>query len=123
MRFIFVFIFVLLFTITGCSHEKYVEPDSPTNAAFLMKYHIDQEQYTLFQTLFYDGTKDNVSKDRFKQFGEISTSGANYKNYELLTFDNGEMLLVEFAPKSEDEDEHKIVNVKVVPEEVKSFFQ
>lgn len=33
------------------------------------------------------------------------------------------MLLVEFQPKKDDEDEYKIVNVKLVPDEMKVLFE
>jgi hypothetical protein len=33
------------------------------------------------------------------------------------------MLLVEFAPKPQDEDNYKIVNVKVVPDEMKALVE
>ncbi|MEQ6378599.1 hypothetical protein RZN25_17475 [Bacillaceae bacterium S4-13-56] len=111
-----------LIALVGCSNER-VEPDTPFNATHLMKFQIDNQNYSRFQSLFYEGTEDNVSRDTFQQFGEISTAGANFKNYELLTFTNGEMLLVEFKPKLEDEDEYKIANVKIVPDEMKALFE
>lgn len=117
---LFAFLFVSI--LAGCSNEKVV-PDTPFNATHLMKFQIDNQNYSAFQSLFYEGSKDTVSKENFQQFGDLSTAGANYKNFELLTFDNGEMLLVEFKPKLDSEDEYKIVNVQVVPEEMKALFK
>ena len=106
----------------GCSDEKEVKPNSPMNAAFLMKYQIDSQHYETFQSLFYDGTENTISKDEFDQLKEISTAGANFKDFELIILDNGEMLLVEFAPLLDDQSEYKIVNVKLVPEEMRALF-
>ncbi|MEQ6389273.1 membrane lipoprotein lipid attachment site-containing protein [Bacillaceae bacterium S4-13-58] len=114
---------IFVFLLAGCNNEKVVQPDTPFNAAHLLKFQIDNQNYSAFQSLFSEETEDAVSKKTFQQFGEISTSGANYKNFELLTFDNGEMLLVEFKPKLDNEDEYKIVNVQVVPKEMKELFE
>jgi len=108
--------------LVGCSDDEQVKPDSPMNAAFLMKYQIGSQNYDEFQKLFYDSTEDTISKDEFDQFKEISTAGANFKDFELITMDNGEMLLVEFAPLLDDQSEYKIVNVKLVPEEMRALF-
>ncbi|WP_064092657.1 putative periplasmic lipoprotein [Rossellomorea aquimaris] len=114
---------IFVFILVGCSNEKVIQPDTPSNVTQLMKYQIDNQNYSAFQSLFSEGTEDTISKETFQQIGEISTAGANFKNFELLTFDNGEMLFVEFKPKLENEDEYKIVNVKVVPEEMKELFK
>jgi hypothetical protein len=113
---------LIIVILVGCN-EKVMKPDTPVNATNLMKFQIDNQNYSAFKSLFSEGTEDAVSIDTFQEFGEISTAGANYKNYELLTFTNGEMLLVEFKPKLEDEDEYQIVNVKRVPEEMKVLFE
>lgn len=51
------------------------------------------------------------------------TSGENFKNYELLAFDNGDMLLVEFKRQLDNEEELKIVNVIRVPDDMKELFE
>jgi uncharacterized lipoprotein NlpE involved in copper resistance len=122
MKKIVVGILLILLILVGCN-EKVMQPDTPLNATNLMKFQIDNQNYSAFQSLFLEGTEDAVSVDTFQEFGEISTASANYKNYELLTFSNGEMLLVEFKPKLEDEDEYQIVDVKRVPDEMKSLFE
>lgn len=119
----FTIVVMLLLLLVGCSDEKAMEPDTALNAAWLMKLNIDNQNYDSFKSLFFEGAKDNVSRETFKQFGELTTSGTNFKSYELLTFDNGEMLLVEFAPKSEGDKHYKIVNVKEVPEGMKVLFE
>ncbi|MFT4416213.1 hypothetical protein ACLM5H_20320 [Fredinandcohnia humi] len=100
-----------------------MEPDTPMNASWLMKLSIDNQDSSAFQSLFYEGAEENVSKSTFQKFGEITTAGTGYRNFELLTFENGEMLLVEFAPKTEAEDWYKIVNVIEVPDNMKTLFE
>jgi hypothetical protein len=118
-------IIIILFSallLVGCNNEKKVEPDTPMNSSWLMKLSIDNQDYSAFQSLFYEGAEENVSKSTFQRFGEITTAGTDFKNFELLTFSNGEMLLVEFAPKTEDQEEYKIVNVIEVPDNMKTLF-
>ncbi len=115
-----IFLFALLI---GCNNEKVVEPDTAVNAAALMKHRIDIENYEAFQQLFYDTAKGQVSKEEFEALGKLTTSSSDYREHMLVTFTNGEMLLVEFAPKLEDDEHYQIVDVKPVPDEVKAFFE
>ena len=115
--------FIFAFMLVGCSNQKMLRPDTTITTTYLMKFQIDKQNYSMFQSLFSEGAENTISKDEFNQFGEISTSGARFQNFELLTFDNGEMLLVEFQPKFENEDEYKIVNVQIVPDEMKVLFE
>ena len=50
------------------------------------------------------------------------TSQTGHKTYELLKFDNDEMILVEFATITEN-GEFKVQVIKIVPEEMKGFFK
>lgn len=73
--------------------------------------------------MFSEGREDIISEETFESFGELSTSGANFKNYELLTFDSGEMLLIKFKPQLDNEEELKIVNVIRIPDDMKELFE
>ncbi|GEM02534.1 hypothetical protein SAMN05421839_1428 [Halolactibacillus halophilus] len=117
-----VFIFSVIM-LTACSSDQPMKPTTPMNTAHLMKLHIDSQNYDYFQSLFSEGREDVISEETFESFGELSTSGANFKNYELLTFDNGEMLLIEFKPQLDNEEELKIVNVIRVPDNMKELFE
>ncbi|MGM0523974.1 MAG: hypothetical protein ACQER2_08030 [Bacillota bacterium] len=117
-------VFILsVILLTACSSDQPMKPTTPTNTAQLMKFHIDSQNYDYFQSLFAEGREDIISEETFEGFGEVSTSGANFKNYELLTFDNGEMLLIEFKPQFDNEEELKIVNVIRVPDDMKELFE
>ena len=117
-------VFILsVILLTACNSDQPMKPTTPTNTAQLMKFHIDSQNYDYFQSLFSEGREDIISEETFESFGELSTSGANFKNYELLTFDNGEMLLIEFKPQFDNEEELKIVNVIRVPDDMKELFE
>lgn len=47
------------------------------------------------------------------------SGGTSYKTYQLLKFDNGEMVLLNLTPNKKFE----IQNVVIVPEEQKSIFE
>ncbi|WP_062321309.1 hypothetical protein [Halolactibacillus sp. JCM 19043] len=102
-------VFILsIILLTACSSDQPMKPTTPTNTAHLMKFHIDSQNYDYFQSLFSEGREDIISEDAFESFGELSTSGANFKNYELLTFDSGEMLLIEFKPQLDNEEDSRL---------------
>lgn len=111
----------LFLFLVACSNEKALEPDSPSNAAILLKQHIDNGDYEGFKQRFFDGLGEKITRSTFHEFGELTTSGSNFRTFELMTFDNGEMLLVEVAIDLEEEI-YKIINVTHVPEEMKEFF-
>lgn len=52
---------------------------------------------------------------------KFTTPGADYKNYELITFTNGKMLLINLTPENEN-GEYKIQDVIEVPDNMKSLF-
>ena len=52
----------------------------------------------------------------------LLTSGVGHETYELLKFDNGEMILVEFSTMPED-GEFKVQGIKIIPDEMKEFFK
>lgn len=52
---------------------------------------------------------------------KFTTPGADYKNYGLITFSNGKMLLIYFTPEKTD-GEYKIQDVIEVPDNMKTLF-
>ncbi|MED4018924.1 hypothetical protein [Sutcliffiella cohnii] len=116
-----VLICVFFVVMVGCSSNK-VQPDSTENVAWLMKLAINNNDYEAFDSLFSEGRKGSVSRTDFSEFEKLTTTGANYKKYELVTFENGEMLLVRLTPVNED-NEYEIEDVIVVPEEMKVLFK
>ncbi|MCP8616280.1 hypothetical protein [Salirhabdus salicampi] len=110
-----------IFILFSCNNEKLLEPDTPTNASTLMKHQMNIDHYDGFKALFYE-QEVSISNITFKELQNITTTGTRYQTFELLTFDNGEMLLIEFVRNLEDNEEYQIVNVKKVPDEMKELF-
>lgn len=86
-----------------------------------MKVSIDQQDYKRFNQLFSEGRANSVQKNEFEGLKTLTSARTVYTNYELLRFDNGNMLLVRLTPPNED-GEIEIEDVKIVPEEMKSLF-
>lgn len=112
---------IAIVVMAGCNNNKTVKPDNPVDTAWLMKLAIDNGDYDRFNSLFSDGRKGSVSKSEFEQLRDITTAGADYTNYELLTFGNGKMLLVRLSPANDD-NEIEIEDVIIVPDEMKELF-
>ena len=115
---------ILVTLINGCSQsQKEIIPNTPLNTAILMKSSIDNGDYNSFQSLFTEGKKNSVSEDKFKNLKALSTQGSGYACYELVSFDNGKMLLIYLTPQKDNKGEYHIQDVKVVPDELKKYFK
>lgn len=123
MKSLLQFIVVIFFALglIGCNN-KADWPAGPEYTAWQMKLAIDNKDYESFNDLFTDERKDSLSKEEFSALREITTAGSEYKNYEVITFENGQMLLVLLAPPNED-NEVKIEDVIVVPENMRQLFR
>ncbi|MCF6136585.1 hypothetical protein [Pseudalkalibacillus berkeleyi] len=115
-------IILMLVALLGCSGEEVMQPDTPVKASTLMKHSMDIQNYEAFQRLFFEEAKGTISKEEFEKLGGLTAEATDYREHMLLTFSNGEMVLVEFAPKLEEKEDYQIVNVIPVPEDVKAFF-
>lgn len=118
MRYILSFILIIIVS-AGCSH--FVKPNSKEHTALLMKLAIEQKDYDSFNSLFLEGRRGSISENEFTKLKEMTTAGADYKSYELVTFENGEMLLVRLTPPNKNK-EIEIEDVVMVPSELKEFF-
>lgn len=106
----------------GC--QKEVQPDSPFNTATLMNVSLLHQDYDKFLELFSEGRQEYVSKEIFDELVQIQQSSlgsVGYQNYELLTFDNGEMVLVNLAP--EIDGKVNIQDIIFVPEHMQDLFK
>lgn len=118
--FISTLIISTLFLIS-CNEDNLLKPDSPTNTSILIKNYIDAENYEDFKGLFSEDLENSISKEDFNKFKEISTSGSNHNLYDIITFENGEMLLVKLTSTPVN-NEYKVEEVIQVPDEFKALF-
>ena len=93
--------------------------DNPTEVGILFKEAVRTENYTLAKTLIAQNRDEYVTEETLKKINEIMSSNTSFKTYELLEFDNGEMVLLNLTPNNED----KIQDVTMVPEEFKAVFK
>ena len=110
----------ILFLIS-CTKDKAIKPDSPVNTSIIIKNYINSGNYEAFTDLFSDELKNSVSKEEFEKLKNISTSGSDHSTYDIITFENGEMLLIKLSAVSVD-GEYKVEKVIQVPEELKTLF-
>ncbi|MFX3673511.1 MAG: hypothetical protein ACE3JQ_03550 [Paenisporosarcina sp.] len=100
-------------------YEKSFGHESPTDLGISFKEAVRTENYELAKTLMSQGRKDHISHQTLKKVNEMMSSGTNYQTFELLEFDNGEMVLLNLTPN----EKYEIQNVTIVPEEFKSAFK
>ena len=115
-------IIVVLLGLTGCS-EKIVKPDTPQNTTYLLKSAIDNDSYNQFNQLFSEGRRNSISEEQFKSLEKLVTAGAGYTNYQLVEFENGEMILVRLTPDKDNWGNYYIEDVKMVPKDLKEIFE
>jgi hypothetical protein len=118
---IFIIIYLPLLLIS-CSDQKPLKSDTPVNTAIIMESFLKEGNYIKFNELFTDGRKNAVSEEQFNELKKLTTAGTDLKHYELLTFTNGKMILVELTQERTD-GEYKIEDVKEVPDEMKSLLK
>lgn len=112
----------LVFSFSGCSNKKILKADTPVNSGMLTKMAIDSENYDRFNELFSKERSGSISKEDFSKLKKLTTEGTDYKNYELLTFSNGQMFLIRLTTEKIN-GEYKIDDVIIVPDEMKKFFK
>lgn len=110
---------VCLNAVLGFIIYQAVSKEGPVDVGLSFKEAVRVENYALAHTLVAEGRKENVSKETLKKINEIMSAGTSYKTYQLLQFNNGEMVLLNLTP----DEKFEIQNVVIVPEELKSLFK
>ncbi|MGM0805998.1 MAG: hypothetical protein ACQET8_14725 [Bacillota bacterium] len=83
------------------------------------KQAVSVKNYDLVRTLLAEGRKKQMKDEDFKKINDLMSAGTTYKTYQLLEFDNGEMVLLHLTPT----DKYEIQDVIIVPEGLKSIFK
>ncbi len=92
---------------------------SPTDVGLLFKEAVRVENYARAETLMAEGRRDYISEETLKKIHEAMSAGTSFKTYELLEFDNGEMVLLNLTP----DEKYEIQDVVIVPDELKAIFK
>jgi hypothetical protein len=104
----------------SCSRS--LKPDTPVNTMLLLEHSISSDNYDNYSELFGDWCKNKASQADLGEFSKLSAAGFDSSLYGLITYSNGEMLLVKFAPEKVD-GEYKVQDVIKVPEDMKGLFK
>jgi hypothetical protein len=104
-----------------CTEGKVLKSNTPINAGRLIKLTIDDNDYEAFNNLFSKGRKGIITKEDFNEFNNITTAGSSHRLYDIITFQNGEMLLVRLTPEKINR-EYQVEDVIRIPDEMKQFF-
>lgn len=120
-RLLFSLIIANALFLVSCNKDEAIKPDSPINTSIIIKNCIDAGNYEAFKDLFSDSLENLVSKEDFEKLKSISTSGSSNNLYDIITFENGEMLLIKLSAIAVD-GEYKIEKIIHIPEEFKSLF-
>lgn len=113
---------VVMTALTACHSEKTMKPDTPDKAGILLKHALTSESSEMLDEILIEGKRGTLSNETLNEIKKKVTSGAELKTYEVLKFENGEMVLLSL---SEDlsTGEYKIADMKVVPKEMKVLFE
>lgn len=120
-KLLFSLIIISSLFLLSCTKDKSIKPNSPVNTSIIIKNYIDAGNYEAFKDLFSDGLENSISKEDFKKLKDISTAGSTHSLYNIITFENGEMLLVKLY-QIEATSEYKVESVIQIPEEFKTLF-
>lgn len=115
---VFIIFLISILTTIACQNKN----NTPLLASMSMKANMEHLNYEEFKDMYAQGQESWISKEEFDKVKGLMTAGLGHETYQLLKFDNGEMILVEFATMSEN-DEFKVQGIKIVPEEMKEFFK
>lgn len=91
-------------------------------ASWIMMRDISHLDYSEFIDAHARGEESWISQKTFDEVKRIKTNKVGHVTYELLKFDNGEMILVDFAGKPE-KGVYRVQGIKIVPDELKDFFK
>lgn len=111
-----IIIIICILLITACQKTN----NTPLLSSMSMKASMEHLDYKEFKNEYAQGEESWISEEQFVEVKSLLTSNSSHETYELVKFDNGEMILVEFATTPQN-GEYKVQGIKVVPDEIKSF--
>ncbi|MDF2653148.1 MAG: hypothetical protein K0Q73_8953 [Paenibacillus sp.] len=108
--------------LISCSNSKMITNNTLHGTSWLTKLSLDHKDYELFNTYFTDPRKNKISKEQFEELSKLTTAAWSHDYYSLITFSNGEMVLINVVEDLENEGYYKVQDIKQVPEEMKRLF-
>jgi uncharacterized membrane protein YvbJ len=121
-RNIIITVSVLLNVVLGILFYNETLKKGPDDVGYSFQSAVQVEDYVAAKTLIDEGRQKHISDETLKEVHELMTSGTSYKTYQLLEFDNGELVLLNLHNNTPDR-KFKIQDVVIVPDEFKSIFK
>jgi len=110
---------VLLNVVLGFLIYNETTNKGPVEVGLSFKEAVRVENYERAKTLIAEDRQEHISEETLKEIHEAMSGSTSYKNYQLLEFDNGEMILLNLTPDAK----YEIQDITIVPEELKSAFK
>ncbi|PLR71127.1 MULTISPECIES: hypothetical protein [Bacillus] len=98
-------------------YKELSKPDAG-EVGLIFKEAVRTENDQQARTLMAEGRKAKISDELLQQIKVRMSSGTSFNTYELLKFENGEMVLLHLTP----DDRYEIQDVMIVPEEMRGVF-
>ncbi|MFC4323096.1 hypothetical protein [Litchfieldia salsa] len=95
-----------------------VDP-GPVDIGVAFKDAVRYEEYSLAKTLMAEARVEHISEEILKEVNEIMSASTSFRTYELLEFDNGEMVLLNLTP----DNKYHIQDVMIIPDDQKRIFK
>ncbi|GGM39313.1 hypothetical protein GCM10011351_26830 [Paraliobacillus quinghaiensis] len=109
---------VLLNVVLGFLFYNEATKEGPVDVGLSFKEAVRVENYEVAKRLIAEDRQEHISDETLNKVNEVMSAGTSYNTYELLEFDNGEMVLLKLTP----DKKYEIQDVVMVPDELKSIF-
>lgn len=110
---------VLLNVVLGFLFYNETTKKGPVDVGLTFKEAVRVENYERAKTLMAEGRREHIPEETLKKINEAMSASTSFKTYELLEFDNGEMVLLNLTPDAK----YEIQDVVIVPEQLKTIFK
>ncbi|MEN8698520.1 hypothetical protein [Bacillus infantis] len=115
---ILIIVSILLNTGLGFLVYKEMAKPDPVGVGLSFKEAVRTENYELATSLMTEGRKAKISDELLQQIKVRMGASTSFNTYELLKFENGEMVLLLLTP----DDRYEIQDVVIVPKGMRGVF-
>lgn len=84
------------------------------------------KNYNGLKEVLTEASKEKISSEEFEKLVQLYENGngsTEFKSYELLEFSDGSMILLHLTHLEDDQNEIRVQDIKVIPEELRAFFK
>ncbi|GGM19069.1 hypothetical protein GCM10011351_01100 [Paraliobacillus quinghaiensis] len=110
---------VLLNVVLGFLFYNETTQEGPVDVGLSFKEAVRVGNYERAKTLIAEGRQEHISDETLNKVNEVMSAGTSFNTYELLEFENGEMVLLNLTTDAK----YEIQDVTIIPDELKSIFK